>query len=553
MIKRIYCITLNFCLVWIYFHKPSCKANVYAYTTNNAFPVLKTINADHKTLDNTYPIHEAITNGKIKKVVKLIDQLQYDVNTRNTEGVTPLHLAAYQGNVKLMQFLIQKGALLNSIDNDGYTPLYWAILGNNFYAVHLLIRKGADLQLRPKEKIGFLSRAVLTQNIAIIKLLLAKGADPNEQEMHIAYTPMHYAINAMDASQLLNADETTLSGKLMNNKKRLCTKIIALLLDKGGNPDAKNQYGVTPLQLAVKASLTKAVSLMLQKTSDVNLKDNKGYSALHYAALEDNTTVLKQLLKNKNTLINLQTQKGNTPLHLSAQMGYLDLTKLLITHGADVHIKNEEDATPLHMATWGNSPQIIQQLINAGADINVASYLYDTPLHIAVRTESYATLNLLLSNTNLDINAQTKEKKKSPLYIPVKKGNLKMVILLVNHGAKLNLRDYKGNMLLHTASKYGQAAMVNYLLEQNKSLIQEKGFQGNTALHFAVVRGYLTIVQKLCEAGIDINEKNDLGYTAFQLAAAAKQFAIMDYFCQKGMQAHDDQCINGALWKGDTT
>ena len=50
-----------------------------------------------------------------------------DVNQKNDEGRTPLHLAVEIANKKIVKLLIEKGANVNSIDNEGFTPLDMAI------------------------------------------------------------------------------------------------------------------------------------------------------------------------------------------------------------------------------------------------------------------------------------------------------------------------------------------------------------------------------------------------------------------------------------------
>ena len=50
-----------------------------------------------------------------------------DVNQKNDEGHTPLHLATQIANKKIAALLIKKGANVNSIDNMGFTPLDYAV------------------------------------------------------------------------------------------------------------------------------------------------------------------------------------------------------------------------------------------------------------------------------------------------------------------------------------------------------------------------------------------------------------------------------------------
>lgn len=68
-----------------------------------------------------------------------------DINTRTEEGRTALHLAASNGHVSTLQFLLQKGANFNLVDNNRYTALRLAAENGHLNAVKLLLAMGADL------------------------------------------------------------------------------------------------------------------------------------------------------------------------------------------------------------------------------------------------------------------------------------------------------------------------------------------------------------------------------------------------------------------------
>ena len=70
------------------------------------------------------------------------------VNSRNEDGYTPLHFAAYSGRVNVVQELLRRGAHLNPRTRSGMTPLYHAAFWNNPHVVHALIRAGANPKYR---------------------------------------------------------------------------------------------------------------------------------------------------------------------------------------------------------------------------------------------------------------------------------------------------------------------------------------------------------------------------------------------------------------------
>jgi ankyrin repeat protein len=70
-------------------------------------------------------IHRAAYSGNLAKVKQLVDG-GVDINKRDKKKVTPLHLAAFQGNVRhieMAKWLLANGANAGARDFEGKTPL----------------------------------------------------------------------------------------------------------------------------------------------------------------------------------------------------------------------------------------------------------------------------------------------------------------------------------------------------------------------------------------------------------------------------------------------
>ncbi|MGL9731805.1 MAG: ankyrin repeat domain-containing protein [Wolbachia sp.] len=95
--------------------------------------------------ENRNPLHYAVMHGH-KKIAKLLVN-QLTINSKDKNGFTPLHLAALQDDMKLIGFLIAKGAKINERDaKEGYTPLHIASLYGLKKSVQTLIDGGANLE-----------------------------------------------------------------------------------------------------------------------------------------------------------------------------------------------------------------------------------------------------------------------------------------------------------------------------------------------------------------------------------------------------------------------
>lgn len=112
-----------------------------------------------------------------------------DVNTRNEEGYTALYFASINGNIEMIDYLLSKGADVNTRDEeDGFTPLNFACFNGNFNIIELFLenRYGTNVDLEMKDKHGNtpLCNSILYYYAFEIKiyrditdLLISNGAD----------------------------------------------------------------------------------------------------------------------------------------------------------------------------------------------------------------------------------------------------------------------------------------------------------------------------------------------------------------------------------------
>ena len=85
-------------------------------------------------------IHDAAHTGNIEAVKKHLAS-GADLNTKDSEGGTPLHHAAWNGHKEVAELLIEKGAVVNALGVNG-TPLDWAIFRNHTETTTLLRKHG---------------------------------------------------------------------------------------------------------------------------------------------------------------------------------------------------------------------------------------------------------------------------------------------------------------------------------------------------------------------------------------------------------------------------
>jgi ankyrin repeat protein len=105
------------------------------------------------------------------------------------------------------------------------------------------------------------------------------------------------------------------------------------------------------------------VRLLHGRGGEIN---SSGWTALHYAAFQGQTTVVKYLLENKAE-VDARAPNGVTPLMAAVRNGHVDVAKLLLARGADPNAKNDGGATALQWAVKGGNTDLAQVLKQGGA------------------------------------------------------------------------------------------------------------------------------------------------------------------------------------------
>jgi ankyrin repeat protein len=383
------------------------------------------------------------------------------VNVANRYGVTPLLQASRLGHMGIIEALVKAGADVHAPQAEGETPLMAAAAAGSADAVRLFVARGANVNAAETvQNQTALMWAAGEGHLDVVRVLLESGANPNQA-------------GRVTGLQRIRGDggrmwvDFTSGGltPLMFAARHGHAEIARTLVDAGADVNARNPDGLTALIIAVINDRLDTAGVLLDKGADPN--DGAMYEAVNLHNLRTNETIgeaTRPRPRNQNTLTPLDVigkmlDRGGDPMRNATHTLHADATgqpqpvnqsafgralqaqdvnalRLLIAKGANVNVANETGTALMSLMGGGgrfgggfgaqpaafrfagprSAPESVKLLLDAGADVHATRANGDTALHVAAAA-----------------------------------GNLPVIQMLVDHGAKLDARNNGGFTPLDSA------------------------------------------------------------------------------------------------------
>jgi ankyrin repeat protein len=421
-------------------------------------------------------LHFAASEGHLEAARMLLER-GADVNSQNDEGLAPLQRASqgqHEGHRDIIRLLLDHGADLGARDNSGNSALHFAAFEGHFEVAHLLLERGADVNSQNGEGLAPLQRASQGRHegyLEVVRLLLDHGANVNMHD-NSGNTALHFVASGghLEVARMLIEQGAEVNSQ--NDKGLLASQdgyedIVRLLLDRGANVDMHDIGGNTALHFAAYRGHLEVARMLLERNAEVKSQNDAGATAFLLALMRRHTgqnIAVVQLLLGHNVDVHAHDKHGNTPLHVAACNGDLDVCRILLKRNVAVNSQNSHGSTPLLLASEFGPPDLVQLFLDHNADVYVCDSDGDTVLHRTVLA-GQLEVSMLLLNLDVEVNSRN-SKGSTPLHLAsvgYTAGNLNIVQLLLDHGADAQARNLSGKTASEVARGPNEQEIVRLL------------------------------------------------------------------------------------------
>ena len=483
-------------------------------------------------------------------------QTLFEEKSVDEVGAEMVMLAAQYAHTEALEWLNEQGIDLNITDKYEYNPLHEVAKKDFRYyrpekddirnCTRFLLSQGISaLRKDENEYMACYHYAARSGNYEFVEELNGKKLDLTDKSgntgIHIAcdyvrhaMSNLHYASNLVEKTAIKygetierlkdrNLSDEDMAKYMENNRIKTVEqaeeeyagliaeidnyyKTVKAFVDGGLDPDEKNNYGETGLDIAVRNEAKKIASFLMGEDIESDEALSSGGMSIHQAVEKNDIQAIKAITHrgaNVNAANNKEGRfQGWLPLAIACAHLNVEAINALIECGADVSLKDDAGHTGLFFI--GNEAHVTEKDKRIKIVLTVfkkAGYDFNS----SVNDDSDTLLNYHCKYNSSYDNS----------FIPE----------FLRIGADVNISNRFGETPLMHICKQNSAYVENIQLSllENGADVAAKDQNGNTPLHYAAINHSNSLAKTmagiLAEFGkVDINAVNNQGKTALDIA-----------------------------------
>ncbi|KAJ8539179.1 hypothetical protein ON010_g12692 [Phytophthora cinnamomi] len=284
----------------------------------------------------------------------------------STIGASTLLTATWEGDLGIVELLLEAGQDPDTRDNGGLTPTMMALLRYNVVVMRCVFRNGQAVR----------------RNIVVDVRWLRIGHERNEVDdlcgdVYEIADSLHYAANG-DAFD-----------------------VARFLLDSDADANAQDQHGKTPLHHCIHEGSLLVANLLVARGADIDMKDENGETPLTLCFKRRSMNMLQIVLNHHHMVATAQRQDFAADVLFNAvDYGVEEAVRLIVDGGySSVTVQNAAGETPLHRAMVKRNPQLMEVLVDldpADESLRLATTMGESSAHYAACYGTVSVMETLL-------------------------------------------------------------------------------------------------------------------------------------------------------------